>query len=54
MVVNCNSVFELVPAKIAEQIRQCNPSLVIDLPDEQPVAEDDPYSDYQVPDDQTW
>ncbi|MCU7846318.1 MAG: DUF2058 domain-containing protein [Candidatus Thiodiazotropha sp. (ex Monitilora ramsayi)] len=54
MVVNCNGVFELVPTEIAEKIRQRNPSLVIDLPDEQPAAEDDPYADYQVPDDLTW
>lgn len=54
MVVNCNGEFELVPTEIAEKIRQRNPSLVVDLPDEQPVDEDDPYADYQVPDDLVW
>lgn len=53
-IVNCNGEFELVPTDIAEKIRLRNPSLVIDLPDEQPVAEDDPYADYQVPDDLIW
>ena len=54
MVVNCNGEFELVPTEIAEKIRQRNPSLVIDLPDEQPVDEDDPYAEYQIPDDLVW
>ena len=54
VVVNCNGEFELVPAEIAEKIRQRNPSLVIDLPDEQSASEDDPYADYQVPDDLVW
>ncbi|MCU7830806.1 MAG: DUF2058 domain-containing protein [Candidatus Thiodiazotropha sp. (ex Myrtea sp. 'scaly one' KF741663)] len=53
-IVNCNGVFELVPTDIAEKIRQRNPSLVIDLPKEQPASESDPYADYQVPDDLTW
>ena len=53
-IVNCNGVFELVPTDIAEKIRQRNPSLVIDLPEDQPVSENDPYADYQVPDDLMW
>ena len=53
-IVNDNGVFELVPPAIAEKIRQRNPSLVIDLPDEQSPAEDDPYADYKVPDDLMW
>jgi uncharacterized protein YaiL (DUF2058 family) len=54
VIVNCNGVFELVPPDIAERIRQRNPSLVIDLPAEHPVDEDDPYAAYQVPDDLMW
>ncbi|MCG7938336.1 MAG: DUF2058 domain-containing protein [Candidatus Thiodiazotropha lotti] len=54
IIVNCNGVFELVPNDIAEKIRQRNPSLVIDLTEEKPTSEDDPYSDYQVPDDLIW
>lgn len=53
-IVNCNGNFELVPMEIAEKIRQRNPSLVIDLPEEQPTPEDDPYADFQVPDDLIW
>jgi len=54
VIVNANGKFELVPPDIAEKIRQRNPSLVIDLPKEQKPAEDDPYADYQVPDDLMW
>ena len=54
VIINCNGVFELVPTDIAEKIRQRNSSLVIDLPEEQPTSENDPYADYQVPDDLMW
>jgi hypothetical protein len=53
-IVNHNGVFELVPSDIAEKIRERNPSLVIDLPKEQPADENDPYAQYQVPDDLMW
>ena len=54
VIVNCNGVFELVPNEIAEKIRQRNPSLVIDLTEEKATSEDDPYAEYQVPDDLIW
>ena len=54
VIVNDNGVFELVPPAIAEKIRQRNPSLVIDLPKDDEPAADDPYADYQVPDDLMW
>ena len=54
VIVNFNGVFELVPPDIAEKIRQRNPSLVIDLPEEQQPDSDDPYAQFQVPDDLTW
>jgi uncharacterized protein YaiL (DUF2058 family) len=54
VIVNCNGVFELVPKEIAEKIRQRNPSLVIDLTEEQTASEDDPYAEYKVPDDLIW
>jgi uncharacterized protein YaiL (DUF2058 family) len=54
VIVNCNGVFELVPKDIAEKIRMRNPSLVIDLTDEPPTPDDDPYAKYQVPDDLIW
>ena len=53
-IVNCNGVFELVPTDIAEKIRQRNPSLVIELPEEQPISDNDPYAEYQIPDDLMW
>ncbi len=54
VIVNANGVFELVPPAIAEKIRRRNPSLVVDLPEEQRPDEDDPYAQYQVPDDLMW
>lgn len=53
-IVNANGVFELVPPEIAEKIRERNPSMVIDLPEEQSAEEDDPYAAYEVPDDLMW
>lgn len=53
-IVNQNGVFDLVPPAIAEKIRQRNPSLVIDLPEEEKPDQDDPYAQYQVPDDLMW
>ena len=53
-IVNNNGVFELVPSGIAEKIRQRNPSMVIDLPKEQKPDIEDPYNEYQIPDDLTW
>lgn len=54
VIVNHNGVFDLVPPEIAEKIRQRNPSLVIDLPKETAPTEDDPYAEFQVPDDLMW
>lgn len=54
VIVNDNGVFELVPPAIAEKIRQRNPSLVIDLGQEDAPAADDPYADFKVPDDLMW
>lgn len=54
VIVNDNGNFELVPPAIAEKIRARNPSLVIDLPNDDEPAADDPYADYKVPDDLMW
>ena len=54
VIVNDNGNFELVPPPIAEKIRARNPSLVIDLPDDDTPTEDDPYAAYKVPDDLMW
>lgn len=53
-IVNDNGVFELVPPEIAERIRKRNPSLVIDLPEDKGPDADDPYAQFQVPDDLMW
>jgi uncharacterized protein YaiL (DUF2058 family) len=54
VIVNDNGQFELVPPAIAEKIRERNPSLVIDLPEEGAPTDDDPYAAYRVPDDLIW
>lgn len=54
VIVNDNGIFELVPPDIAEKIRERNPSLVIDLPEESTPDADDPYAGYEVPDDLMW
>jgi len=48
--------YELVPAAIAEKIRQRNESVVIllNVKEKTAVDEDDPYADYQIPDDLMW
>ena len=47
--------YELVPLSIAEKIKQRNEKrIVIIEDDEQAVDENDPYADYQIPDDLTW
>ena len=47
--------FELVPLDIAEKIRERDAEAVIELEDQDnKTAADDPYADYQVPDDLVW
>lgn len=47
--------YELVPISIAEKIQQRNEKRVILFNDEQQtVDENDPYADYQIPDDLMW
>ncbi len=49
--------YELVPLSIAEKIRQRNKKRVLIFDQEQEdkhTDENDPYSDYQIPDDLTW
>ena len=53
-IINFNGVFELVPAEIGAKVKARNPSIVVDLPEEEKPAEDDPYAAYQVPDDLMW
>ncbi|TKB52732.1 DUF2058 domain-containing protein [Ferrimonas aestuarii] len=48
--------YELVPTKVAEKIEQRDASIVIALPkaEVETPEEDDPYADYQIPDDLMW
>lgn len=47
--------YELVPKPIAEKIQQRNETRVILIDDaQQSIDENDPYADYQVPDDLMW
>ncbi|MEH6581517.1 MAG: DUF2058 domain-containing protein [Halioglobus sp.] len=48
--------FELVPSAIAEKIRQRDESIIVlqNSNEKSEVDEDDPYADYQIPDDLMW
>ena len=48
--------YELLPAAAAEKIAQRDPQVVVLLNQYEPttVDEDDPYTDYQIPDDLMW
>ncbi|TKB48185.1 DUF2058 domain-containing protein [Ferrimonas sediminicola] len=48
--------YELVPSKVVEKIEQRDPAMVIPLAkkEENTPEEDDPYADYQIPDDLMW
>lgn len=48
--------YELVPSAVAEKIRAHDPALVIEINqrDDKEGGEDDPYADYQIPDDLMW
>lgn len=55
-VVKVRDSYELVPAVIAEKIKQRDGSVILvcnEKSDEQ-IDEDDPYADYQIPDDLMW
>ena len=47
--------YELIPAGVAEKIQQRNDKRVVIFKDEEKsVDENDPYADYEIPDDLTW
>lgn len=47
--------YELVPATVAEKIRERDPAAILVLNDRKPGSdEDDPYADYPIPDDLMW
>ncbi|THB71929.1 MAG: DUF2058 domain-containing protein, partial [Gammaproteobacteria bacterium] len=48
--------YELIPAKVAEKIEQRDAEVIIKTADDtsSTVDENDPYADYQIPDDLMW
>lgn len=55
MIVGLDEQFELVPRVIAEKIAERNAAIVVQPPEQSgAVDEDDPYADYQIPDDLMW
>lgn len=56
-IVKYDSTYELVPAIVAEKIKQRDASYVLVMNDkiqEETSAIDDPYADFQIPDDLMW
>ena len=55
-IVKIDNTYELVPAEIAKKILERSAESVIVLlePTSELIAEDDPYANYQVPDDLIW
>ena len=55
-IVKLGENYELVPAAVAEKIRQRNAAIIVLLntKESSAVDEDDPYADYQIPDDLMW
>lgn len=55
-VTNEGRRFELVPRTVAEKINERDESCLVDLgePEKAEPAENDPYADYQIPDDLIW
>jgi len=54
-IVKLGDRYELVPNPVAQKIRSRDPASVLVCNDEiRPPATDDPYADYQIPDDLEW
>lgn len=56
-IVKLNDSYELVPRVVADKIAQRDKSFIIALHDntaQDAIDEDDPYKDYQIPDDLMW
>lgn len=50
-----DELFELVPKVVAAKVSERDASMVVEtLKDETPADEDDPYADYEIPDDLMW
>lgn len=56
-IVKCETHYELVPVAVAEKIRERDAAAVLVLnsaPTQAIEKQDDPYADYQIPDDMMW
>lgn len=55
-VVKLDEHYELLPLKVAEKIRELDASVVLALhvPDKKTADADDPYAQFQIPDDVMW
>jgi uncharacterized protein YaiL (DUF2058 family) len=55
-IIGLDSGYEIVPAEIARKIqdRDANRVVVLNQISQATMAEDDPYADYQIPDDLMW
>lgn len=55
VIVRSAEKFALVPARVAEKIEQRDPAAIVFRAEKSAaVDEDDPYADYQIPDDLDW
>ena len=56
LVLKSETLFEIVPAAVAKKIAQRDEHSVVqlNLAADRAETEDDPYADYQIPDDLTW
>ena len=55
-IVSLNDSYELVPAAVADKIRERDESVIVaqNSRDTDAVDEDDPYAEFQIPDDLMW
>ncbi|GAW86733.1 conserved hypothetical protein [Bathymodiolus platifrons methanotrophic gill symbiont] len=55
-IVKYDTSYELVPAQVAEKIKQRDASFILVLNDkvDGDITENDPYADFQIPDDLMW
>lgn len=55
-IVRNNDKYELVPAQVADKIKQRDESVVLvqNVAGNSDIDDDDPYADYQIPDDLMW
>ena len=53
-IANIKDRYELIPKGVAEKIQQRDSSRVILFDDSEQADKDDPYADYQIPDDLSW